>query len=149
MGRLQGFNRESRGLAHSPVTSARRLGAQPMEVLPGVNARPVSVRPAGLEAVASHQAVGRHLERLCHQRLGLRSMYDSQDVRLTLAVRARATAAQTFQRDEVLPSVGPFDGEFRADDGEIVRSHADSMPRLVQVSTPLDLRSISWRSHAP
>lgn len=129
------------------AASARRLGGKPVEILPGVDARPVSIGPAGLEPVAPHQPIGGQREGLGHQRFGFRAMDDTEDVRLTLAVRAGAGPTQPLERYEILTPVGPLDGELRADHGEAVWSHADSMPWADRVSTPGDPRSDERNSH--
>ena len=126
-------------------TSTGGLGREPMEILPGIDTRPMPIRPAGLEPIASDEAIGGQREGLGHQRLRVRAMDDAQDIGLTLAVRTGASATQSLERDEILTSIRPLDGEFGADHGEIVGSHGDSMPRVVWVSTLWDSRCIHRR----
>ena len=93
------------------------------QIVKRINPRCVSVRPNRLNSIAAHADKPNQLKgRRCQRPVGI--LIDiPQNVRFTLAIRARATAPQPFQWNKTLTAIIPFDGQFLADLLKIQRSH--------------------------
>lgn len=83
----------------------------------------MAITPDGLEAVASDYGAAAPLESCGRQRLIRPLVKLPQDVHLALATGAWTRPAQSFQGNEALAAIVPFDGQFISDRLQIHGSH--------------------------
>ncbi|MEY2597998.1 MAG: hypothetical protein RLZZ142_257 [Verrucomicrobiota bacterium] len=100
------------------------------EVGEGEKAGSVSVRPLGLEGVAADGVEAAELEALGGE-FALGAVDVSEHIGLALADGAGAGTAELFEADEGFGAVGPRDGEFLADLGDVGRGEARAHERTM------------------
>lgn len=101
---------------------SRRL-SQSMQIVEGIKTRGVPIRPDRLNGVSAYGFDPEQNER--GRRIGpIRTFVEiAQDIALALAAGAGTRFAQQFEADKTFAAVFPLNGQFLANDLNILRSH--------------------------
>jgi hypothetical protein len=86
----------------------------------------VAIGPKGLDPVAANKIEACQLKRVRREGFLRPFVQLAHDVLFPLATGARAGAAQSLQRNEILRAILPFDGQLRSNLLQIQKKHDDN-----------------------
>ena len=94
-----------------------------LQVLEGIKAGIVTIRPGRLDGIATHRSQFDQLKGIRSERFFRIFVNIPKNIRLAFTTGAGTGAAEIFQGKKLLGAVFPFDGQFGSYELNIQRSH--------------------------